>query len=382
MMPEVDPAQVKFFSGNEAVAHGALYAGCRFFAGYPITPSSEIAEVLARELPRRDGVFIQMEDEIAAMAAIIGASLAGKKSLTATSGPGFSLKQENLGYAWITEIPCVVVNVQRGGPSTGAPTSPSQQDMMQARWGTHGDHEIIALYPDSVQEQFSETVRAFNLSEKFRTPVILLSDEIIGHAREKIVLPRPGTLEVIERPKPTVPPEVYLPYDDRQGDVPPMATFGEGYRYHVTGLNHDASGFPTNSAELTEASVLRLQRKILNHYREIVEVESYYLEGAKAAVITFGATARSAKHAVKTLRAQGKRVGLLRLKTIWPFPVREVEALAKQVGFLLVPEMNSGQMVGEVQRVASRHTAVEGLPRTDNQIVTPAQIIEKLSVHC
>jgi 2-oxoglutarate/2-oxoacid ferredoxin oxidoreductase subunit alpha len=373
--------EVKFMSGNEAVAFGALYAGCRFFAGYPITPSSEIAEVLARELPLRDGVFIQMEDEIAAMAAIIGASLAGRKSLTATSGPGFSLKQENLGYAWITEIPCVVANVQRGGPSTGAPTSPSQQDMMQARWGTHGDHEAVALCPDSVQESFSEAVRAFNLAEQFRVPVILLTDEVIGHAREKIVLPRPGELAVVERKKPTVSPEEYLPYDDRSGDVPPMANFGEGYRYHVTGLNHDATGFPTNSPELTEAAVKRMQRKLLHHLDQIVEVERIALDDAKAAVVAYGATARSAKEAVKMLRAEGKKAGLLRLKTIWPFPVKEIEALARAVSCILVPEMNIGQMVLEVERVAARHTEVEGLGRADNLMVTPAQIAQRLRPH-
>ena len=239
----------KFLQGNDAVALGALYAGCKFYAGYPITPSTEVAERLAAWLPKNGGRFIQMEDEISAMAAVIGASLAGKKSLTATSGPGMSLKLENLGYGYMAEVPCVVLNVMRGGPSTGTPTGPGQADIMQARWGTHGDHPCIALTPSTVYEQFSQTVRAFNLAEKYRMPVIILSDEIIGHMREAIEIPNEGELEVIKRQSPTCPPEEYKPYDNSVL-VPQMASFGQGYRYHVTGLNHDEYGFPTNSPKL------------------------------------------------------------------------------------------------------------------------------------
>ncbi len=368
--------EIRFLSGNEAMALGALYAGCRFFAGYPITPSSEIAEVLSRELPKVNGVFIQMEDEIGAVASVIGASLAGAKSMTATSGPGFSLKQENIGYAWITETPCVIVDVQRGGPSTGAPTSPSQQDIMQARWGTHGDHEMIAVYPQSVQEAFSETVRAFNLAEKFRTPVILLSDEVLGHTREKLEIPLPGELEIVDRKKPDVDPDEYLPYSAKPGEVPPMANFGDGYRFHVTGLNHDETGFPTNDPKLIEAQVIRLREKILRNKEEIVEVEETDLKDAEVAIVAYGVVARSAKHAVGLLRAQGKKVGLLRLKTIWPFPEEQIKRIASKVGHILVPEMNIGQLVLEVERVACRDAEVVGLPRADNQMIPPYQIVE------
>ena len=272
---------IKLLQGNEACAEGALYAGCTFFAGYPITPSTEVAEYLARRLPQIDGVFLQMEDEIAAMAAVIGGSLAGCKSLTATSGPGFSLKQENMGFAMLTEVPCVIVNVMRGGPSTGVPTGPGQSDIMQCRWGTHGDHPVICLTPAYVQEIFSETVRAFNLSEKYRTPVIIAFDEIVGHMRERIEIPDKGVLPVVNRVKPTCPPSEYLPYDDSKGDVPPMANFFEGYRYHVTGLNHGTDGFPVNASPRIHTDELRLMRKVEANKAEIIKYEEYMLEDAE-----------------------------------------------------------------------------------------------------
>ena len=276
--------KLKLLQGNEACAEGALYAGCTFFAGYPITPSTEVAEYLARSLPKIGGAFLQMEDEIAAMAAIIGGSLAGSKSLTATSGPGFSLKQENLGFAALCEVPCVIVNVMRGGPSTGVPTGPGQSDIMQCKWGTHGDHPVICLTPGYVQEIFTETVRAFNLSEKYRTPVIIAFDEIIGHMRERIEIPDKGVLPIENRPRPTCKPEEYLPYDESKGDIPPMANFFEGYRYHVTGLNHGSDGFPVNACARIHTDELRLMRKVEVNKKDIIKYEDYLTSDAEVAV--------------------------------------------------------------------------------------------------
>ncbi len=367
----------EFMQGNDAVAYGALYAGCRFFAGYPITPSTEIAERLAAELPKHGGRFIQMEDEIASMAAIIGASIAGAKSLTATSGPGMSLKLENLGFACITETPCVVVNVQRGGPSTGLPTGPSQSDIMQARWGTHGDHPCIAVTPSTVREQFTETVRAFNLSEKYRTPVIILTDEIIGHMREAVDIPEKGDLPVFDRVKPTVPPERYKPFDSSAGDIPPMANFGEGYRFHITGLNHDETGFPTNSGQVTEKEEKRIQRKIDANYDDIVKVEEYKCDDADIIVFAIGSVARSAKEAVDTARKNGLRLGLMKPLTIWPFPDKHIAGYHGKIKGMLVAEMNLGQMVNEVARASAGKFAVKGLFRIDSEPITPSQIVRE-----
>jgi len=300
---------IRLMQGNEACAKGAIVAGCRFFAGYPITPSSEIAEELSRLLPKVGGKFIQMEDEIGAMAACLGASLGGLKVMTATSGPGFSLKQENLGFAAYTEIPCVVVNVMRGGPSTGLPTSPSQGDVMQARWGTHGDHPIIALAPASVREVYDLTIRAFNLSEHYRTPVILLYDEIIGHMREKVVLPDPSWFEIAGRKRPTCLPEAYLPYGEVEDDVPPLAAFGEGYRYHITGLAHDERGFPTSDPLVVEADQRRIHRKLERGREEILAFEEFLLEDARVAVLAYGITARSAKAGVARWASMPRRCG-------------------------------------------------------------------------
>jgi len=370
--------KAQLMQGNEACAEGALRAGCRFFAGYPITPASEIAECLSYQLPQVDGTFIQMEDEIASMGAVIGASLAGVKSMTATSGPGFSLMQENLGFACMAEVPCVVVNVMRGGPSTGLPTNPSQGDVMQARWGTHGDHPIIVLSPTSVMECFSLTVKAFNYSEKYRTPVILLMDEVVAHMREKVVLPDASEVEVIDRVKPSVPPEWYLPYEDTSFGVPPMGIFGEGYRYHVTGLVHDIRGFPTLRQDEIEPFLLRLFRKISTHFNDIQLFENFFIEDADLVIVAFGCTARSAHRAMVEARARGMKVGLLKLITLWPFPRRFVEPLTQAGKTLLVPEMNMGQISREVKRVNQGMTEVITVNKIDGTMITPQEILEKI----
>lgn len=370
---------IKLMQGNEACAEGAIKAGCRFFAGYPITPSSEVAEILARRLPQVGGKFIQMEDEIASMAAVCGASLAGVKSMTATSGPGFSLKQENLGYASFTEIPCVVVNVMRGGPSTGSPTSPAQGDVMQARWGTHGDHPIIVLSCSSVKDMYELTIRSFNLSERFRVPVILLSDEIVAHMRERVDVGALESLEIFNRVKPACPPEEYQPYEaSPETDVPPMANFGEGYRYHVTGLTHDESGFTTQKPHKVAELHERLHRKIENHKDEIIETRNYYLDDAQIAVFAYGSTARSALRAVREARNRGIKAGLIQPVTIWPFPDDLVHQVASQVDAFIVPEMNLGMMVREVERAAHGQAEVIGQSLVTWELFTPAQVLSKI----
>ncbi|GBD40060.1 2-oxoglutarate oxidoreductase subunit KorA [bacterium HR37] len=370
--------KIRFLQGNEACAEGALYAGCNFFAGYPISPSSEIAEYMAYELPRRKGVFIEMEDEIASMGAVIGASLAGAKAMTATSGPGFSLKQEHIGFACMAEVPCVIVNVMRGGPSTGAPTGPAQGDVMQARWGTHGDHPAIAIVPSTVEECFHETVRAFNLAEKYRTPVILLLDEVVGHMREKIRIPKPGEIEIINRKKPLDPPDRYLPYKPETDGVPRIANFGEGYRFHVTGLDHDWSGFPTSDPEKIKELVARLVRKVEDRVEEIARYEEVMLDDAEIVIVAYGSVARSAKYALKRARAQGKRVGLLKLNTVWPFPKKHISEIAQGVRKILVPEMNMGQIVIEVERAALGKAEVIPINRVDTELITPEEILENI----
>lgn len=366
----------RLMQGNEACVEGAIAAGMRFFAGYPITPSTEIAEISAAKLPRIGGKFIQMEDEIASISAIIGASLTGVKAMTATSGPGFSLKQEGIGYAIMAEVPCVIVNVQRGGPSTGLPTSPAQGDIMQARWGTHGEHSIIALYPSTVKEIFDTTIRAFNLSEKYRTPVILLMDEVIAHMREAVDLPDISEIKIYNRKKPSVSPEEYKPYKVLKGNiVPEMANIGEGYRYHVTGLIHDESGAPTNDNRIAEELVLRLVNKIENNLDDIVYYEKYELDDAEEAIVAFGATARSAKSAIDTLRAKGRRIGMFRPITIWPSPKKQLTELAKKVKRIMVVEMNMGQYLLEVERIAGKYTEVLGYGRVNGELVTPKEIV-------
>ena len=368
---------VKVMQGNEAVGWGALAAGCRFYAGYPITPSTEIAELLSRELPKVAGKFIQMEDEIASLAACIGASVGGLKAMTATSGPGFSLMQEHIGYAAMTEVPCVVVDVQRLGPSTGQPTSASQGDVMQARWGTHGDHPIIVLSPTSVRQAFDLTVLAFNFSEKYRTPVILLMDEVVGHMREKVELPDPAAVERVERVATSVPPEWYKPYGDSLTDVPPMADFGTGYRYHVTGLLHDPAGYPTTRLDEIAPWVERVERKISRNVHDIVVAEEDGVETARTVVVAYGASARSARHAVKLARQRRCRVGLVTLETLWPFAEELIAQVARTARRIVVPEMNLGQLALEVERVAGRNKVVR-LNRADGEMVTPQKILEAI----
>ena len=372
-----DP-NVKLMQGNEAVAEGALAAGMGFFAGYPITPSSEIAEILSHRLPLVGGVFIQMEDEISSLAAVIGASIGGLKAATATSGPGLSLMQENIGYAAAAEIPCVIVSVQRAGPSTGQPTSPSQGDVMQARWGSHGDYPMIVLSPSSVMETYLLTIRAFNLSEKYRSPVILLMDEVIGHLRERVRLPATGEIEVVDRPRAAVPPEWYFPYDEVAGDVPPLVSFGEGYRYHITGLFHDRAGFPTLRLDEINPWFERFFRKIEANLDDICQVEAEMMEDAEVAILSYGCSARSARHAAKMARARDRAVGCIKLLTLWPFPESQVKELTTRVKQVLVPEMNRGQMMLEVQRVLAGKTMVQGVNRTDGEMISPYQILAAL----
>jgi 2-oxoglutarate ferredoxin oxidoreductase subunit alpha len=367
--------------GNEAIVEGALRAGCRFFAGYPITPATEISEVLSVRLPQVEGTFIQMEDEIASLGAVIGASLAGVKSMTATSGPGFSLMQENLGFAIIAEVPCVIVNVMRGGPSTGLPTFPSQSDVMQSRWGTHGDHPIIVLSASTVRECYEITIRAFNLSEKFRTPAIVLIDEVVAHMREKIVLSDDSDDEeakIFNRVKPTMPPEWYIPYEDTPSGVPPMANFGEGYRYHVTGLTHDIRGFPTSRQDEIGPFIARLHRKISSHFSEIQTAEFFETEDAEMTVVAYGCVARSAKRAVIEARGKGIKVGLLKLITIWPFMRSAVEKVLQTSKILIVPEMNMGQISREVKRVNRGIAKVYTLNKVDGTIITPPEILNRM----
>jgi 2-oxoglutarate ferredoxin oxidoreductase subunit alpha len=364
--------------GNEAVVEGALRAGCRFFAGYPITPATEISEILSVKLPQVDGTFIQMEDEIASLGAVIGASLAGVKSMTATSGPGFSLMQENLGFAIIAEVPCVIVNVMRGGPSTGLPTFPSQSDVMQARWGTHGDHPIIVLSASTVRECYEMTIQSFNFSEKFRSPVILLIDEVVAHMREKMALSDEEEIEIFNRVKPTVPPEWYIPFEDTPSGIPAMANFGEGYRYHVTGLTHDIRGFPTSRPDEIGPFIARLHRKISQHFSEIQMAEFFRTEDADTTIVAYGSVARSAKRAVIEAREQGLKVGLLKLVRIWPFERSAVEKVLQNSKTLLVPEMNMGQISREVKRVNRGVTKVFTLNKVDGTIITPEEILNRI----
>lgn len=369
---------VQLLQGNRACALGALAVGCRFFAGYPITPSSEIAEIMSRELPRLGGKFIQMEDEIASIAAVIGASVGGLKAMTATSGPGFSLMQENIGYAVVAEIPCVIVNVMRAGPSTGLPTSPSQGDVMQARWGTHGDHPSIALAPSSVSEAFELTVAAFNFAEKLRMPVFLLMDEVVGHMRERVDLVEVEPDDIVNREMPTVPPEWYEPFGNPPSDVPPLAPFGEGYRYHITGLFHDPRGFPTSRLDEIQPWIERLFRKVERSQDEICMWSADGVEDARVLVVAYGSTARSARQALKIARARyGRKVGLLTLKTLWPFPEQIVAQAAENVQRVVVAEMNLGQIALEVERVVGRSKVLR-VGRADGQIVTPDQIVDAM----
>lgn len=366
---------ILFVQGNEACVRGALYAGLRFFAGYPITPSTEVAEHLAEQLPRVGGKFIQMEDEIASMCAVCGASLAGSKAMTATSGPGFSLKQEAIGYAVMAEIPCVVVNVQRGGPSTGLATKVAQGDVNQARWGTHGDHSIIVLTASSIQDVFQITVEAFNMAETYRTPVILLFDEVIGHMREKLVVPAPDELPVVERLHTEVQAGVnYYPYLPREDGRLPMSDFGGVHRYNVTGLYHDIWGFPTENPEQVSKLLYHLVDKIENRAHLLARWKEYYLDDAEHIIISYGSSARSARHLVETRRSKGDRIGLLELQTLWPFPAQLVREKTAHARNIFVAEMNMGQITTQVKQVVQRPDRVFLVNRVDGLMLNPTDI--------
>jgi 2-oxoglutarate ferredoxin oxidoreductase subunit alpha len=371
-----------FMLGDYACAEGAILAGCRFFAGYPITQATEIAERMSVRLPQVDGKYVQMEDELASMNAILGSSWAGEKSMTATSGPGFSLMMENLGLGIMLETPCVVVNVQRGGPSTGLPTLVGQQDMMQARWGSHGDYEVIALSPSSPQELFDLTIRAFNLSGKFRTPVLVMTDAEVGHMTEKVVIPPPEDVEIINRPlihRGDLEPDRFRIYrnspDDDPGYISPMVKAGEGYRIHVTGLTHDERGYPAMNAEANEWNVSRLTEKIKANRDTIIELEKDKLRNAEVVVISYGISARTSLWPIEQARKEGIRVGYLRLITVWPFPEDTISKLAKKVGAFVVPEINMGQITLEVERCAAGNARVFGVHKPGGDILNPQDVL-------
>ena len=373
-----------FMLGDHAAAEGAILAGCRFFAGYPITPATEIAERMSIRLPQVGGVYIQMEDELASMNAILGASWAGAKTMTATSGPGFSLMMENLGLGIMLETPCVLVNVQRGGPSTGLPTLVGQQDMMQARWGSHGDYEIIALSPSSPQELFDLTIRAFNLAEKYRTPVLVMTDAEVGHMTEKVVIPSPEEVEIVDRPqvrRGDVEPDHFRifrdsPDGDGNGYVSPMAIAGEGYRIHVTGLTHDERGYPGMNALTQEWNVNRLVDKIRVHRDDIIEVEEQNLDEAEVVVVSYGISARTSLWPIELARREGIRVGYLRLITVWPFPEERIRQVAKGIRAFVVPEINLGQIAREVERCAAGQAQVFGANRAGGDILEPEKVLD------
>jgi 2-oxoglutarate/2-oxoacid ferredoxin oxidoreductase subunit alpha len=370
-----------FMLGDHAAAEGALLAGCRFFAGYPITPATEIAERMSVRLPQVGGVYIQMEDELASMNAILGASWAGIKSMTATSGPGFSLMMENLGLGIMLETPCVLINVQRGGPSTGLPTLVGQQDMMQARWGSHGDYEIIALAPTSPQELFDLTIRAFNLAEKYRTPVLVMGDAEVGHMTEKVVIPSPEEVEIVHRPevrKGDVEPDLFRVFRDGAGGngyVSPMVAAGQGYRIHVTGLTHDERGYPGMNAKTQDWNVHRLINKIRAHRDEIIQTEEQGLEDAEVVVVSYGISARTSLWPIELARREGIKVGYLRLITVWPFPDERIRELAKGIRAFVVPELNMGQIIREVERCAAGQALVLGANRPGGDILEPEQVL-------
>ena len=372
---------VLFVQGNEACVNGALYAGLDFFAGYPITPSTEVAELLSYRLPAKGGKFIQMEDELSSMCAIIGASLTGQKTMTATSGPGFSLKQEAIGFAVMTETPCVVINVQRGGPSTGLPTSASQGDVMQTRWGTHGEHAIIALTASNNQDIFAMTIEAFNLSETFRSPVILLLDEIVAHTREKLVMPEPDEITVVERLHTSVPEGTdYHPYLPREDGRLPVSDFGGVHRYNVTGLAHDMWGFPTNKPEVVYELMRHLVDKIQGHTREITRVKEFYVHDADCLLISYGASARTALHVVENRRERDEKLGLLELQSLWPFPAEVVRKRCASVNCVIVVEMNMGQILHEVKAVVEERNKVFLANKIDGTYITPSDVLDILRI--
>ena len=374
-----------FMLGDHACAEGALLAGCRFFAGYPITPATEIAERMSVRLPQVSGKYVQMEDELASMNAVLGASWAGVKAMTATSGPGFSLMMENLGLGVMLETPCVLVNVQRGGPSTGLPTLVGQQDMMQARWGSHGDYEIIALSPASPQELFDLTIRAFNLSERFRTPVLVMTDAEVGHMTEKVVIPPLEEVEISNRPeikRGDLEPDRFRIYrsdpDGKKGYVSPMVKAGEGYRIHVTGLTHDERGYPAMNAEANLWNVSRIMDKINANRQEIIQVEKSKLRGAQVIVVSYGISARTSLWPIELARKEGIKVGYLRLVTVWPFPDDMIRKLAEKVDAFIVPEINMGQIRREVERCAGGNARVIGVNKPGGDILDPEDVLRAI----
>jgi 2-oxoglutarate ferredoxin oxidoreductase subunit alpha len=369
-----------FMQGDIASAEGAICAGCRFFGGYPITPATEVAQRMSERLPLVGGIYIQMEDELASMNAVLGASWAGMKAMTATSGPGFSLMMENLGLGIMMETPCVLVNVQRGGPSTGLPTLVGQGDMMQARYGSHGDYAIIALAPSSPQELFNLTIHAFNLSELYRTPVLVMTDAEVGHMTEKVVIPPPEEIEIVRRRKPTVPPEEYLPYRVEPGEwVSPMAVAGDGYRIHTTGLTHDERGYPATADDSAQwPLVQRLVDKIEKNKDKIIMLEESGMDGAQVAVVSYGIAARTAIWPVQMAREEGIRVGMLRLVTVWPFPDDQIRDLAGRVGGIVVPEINMGQIAREVERCVRGQAEVFSVPHPGGGIHDPQKVLSAI----
>ena len=367
-----------FLSGNEACAEGAIAAGCRFFAGYPITPSTEVAEHLAERLPEVGGIFVQMEDEIASMNAILGAAWGGKKTMTATSGPGFSLMMENLGLGVMTETPCVLVNVQRGGPSTGLPTLVGQGDMMQARWGSHGPYEIIALSPSSPQEFFDFTIKAFNLSEQWRVPVLVMADEVVGHMTEKVTIPEQDSINLVARRTPRVSPEKYRPYEPDEDLVPQMAIAGTGYRMHITGLTHDRKGYPVINEEAQGELVQRLVDKIRRNRNKIIEYQEDMCDGADVIVCSYGISARTSLLPIEKARDEGIKVGLLKLVVVWPFPEERIDRLAGNCKGFVVPEINFGQISLEVERCAHGKAKVIQVPHAGGGIHDPEKVLEAI----
>jgi 2-oxoglutarate ferredoxin oxidoreductase subunit alpha len=367
-----------FINGDQACCEGALAAGCRFFAGYPITPATEVAEAMSKRLPELGGIYIQMEDEIASMAAILGASWGGVKSMTSTSGPGFSLMMENIGLGICMETPCVVCNVQRAGPSTGLPTLVGQGDMMQARWGSHGHYEIIALSPSSPQEMFDMTIRAFNLSERFRIPVLIMADEVVGHMNEKVIIPREEEIEIINRRKPEVSREEYLPFKADADGIAPMANCGEGYRVHITGLTHDERGYPGMDAQTQEQMISRLIGKIRNNRDSIIRTQNLYIDDAEVVVVSYGISARSAMHAVRNARSEGIKAGMIKLETVWPFPEELIRSLAPQIKAFIMPEINGGQMVLELERCACGACPVNLVSHFGGAIIHPGLIFNAI----
>jgi len=367
-----------FINGDVACAEGAISAGCRFFAGYPITPATEVAERMSTRLPQVGGVYIQMEDELASMNAVLGASWAGVKAMTATSGPGFSLMMENVGLGVMLETPCVLVNIQRAGPSTGLPTLVGQQDMMQARWGSHGSYEIIALAPISPQDIFDLTITAFDLSEKYRVPVLIMSDEVVGHMSEKVVMPHVAPESLLNRRRPEVPPEEYLPYKTDVGLVPPMAVAGEGYRFHVTGLTHDERGYPVMTADAQDRLIRRLVDKIRLNRGDIIKYKETQIEDADIIVCAYGITTRIAQFAVKMARDEGIRAGLLQLITVWPFAEERIRELSLQAKAFVVPEINYGQIVLEVERCAGGKARTTLVPHMGGGVHSPETILEAI----